>query len=129
MSSQRQEVFRIASERFEQSPDWVCFFREVLGVDGIVRRMHPDPMALAEFEQYRKLTGEDKPVSSWIAELRRRTGVAAPPSETKPVEAAPPPAAAPAPADATSGTAGAAPEAAPPAAASPTETAPTGGAK
>ena len=85
--------------------------------------------ALAEFEQYRKLTGEDKPVSSWIAELRRRTGVAAPPSETKPVEAAPPPAAAPAPADATSGTAGAAPEAAPPAAASPTETAPTGGAK
>jgi len=89
-----------------------------------------DPTAaLAEFEQYRKLTGEDKPVSSWIAELRRRTGVAAPPSETKPVEAAPPPAAAPAPADATSGTAGAAPEAGPPAAASPTETAPTGGAK
>jgi cellulose synthase operon protein C len=39
-----------------------------------------DPTAaLAEFEQYRKLTGEDKPVSGWIAELRRRTGVAAPP--------------------------------------------------
>lgn len=39
-----------------------------------------DPTAaLAQFEQYRKLTGEDKPVSGWIAELRRRTGVAAPP--------------------------------------------------
>ena len=40
-----------------------------------------DPTAaLAQFEQYRKLTGEDKPVSGWIAELRRRTGVAAPPA-------------------------------------------------
>ena len=39
-----------------------------------------DPAAaLAEFEQYRKLTGEDKPVSGWIAELRRRTGLVAPP--------------------------------------------------
>ena len=36
--------------------------------------------ALAELEQYRRLTGEDKPVSAWIAELRRRTGVAAPPA-------------------------------------------------
>jgi tetratricopeptide (TPR) repeat protein len=43
--------------------------------------------ALAQFEQYRKLTGEDKPVSGWIAELRRRTGVAAPPAASP---AAPP---------------------------------------
>ena len=50
-----------------------------------------DPTAaLAQFEQYRKLTGEDKPVSGWIAELRRRTGVAAPP--TAPAAAAAPPA-------------------------------------
>lgn len=32
-----------------------------------------DPVrALAEFERYRELTGEDKPVSSWIAELKPR---------------------------------------------------------
>ena len=38
-----------------------------------------DPTAaLAQMEQYQQLSGEDKPVSGWIAELRRRTGVKAP---------------------------------------------------
>jgi len=32
--------------------------------------------ALTAFEQYRQLTGEDKPVSGWIAELRQRLGMA-----------------------------------------------------
>ncbi|HEV7431644.1 MAG TPA: tetratricopeptide repeat protein, partial [Steroidobacteraceae bacterium] len=54
--------------------------------------------ALAEMEKYRQLTGEDKPVSGWIAELRRRTGVAAPPPAAKPADAAAPQAA-PAPAE------------------------------
>ena len=35
--------------------------------------------ALVEMEQYRQLSGEDKTVSGWIAELRRRTGVKAAP--------------------------------------------------
>jgi tetratricopeptide (TPR) repeat protein len=34
--------------------------------------------ALAAFEQYKQLTGEDKPVSGWIAELRQRLGMAVP---------------------------------------------------
>lgn len=35
-----------------------------------------DPKAaLPEFERYQALSGEDKPVASWIAELRARTGV------------------------------------------------------
>ncbi|MFT3907664.1 MAG: tetratricopeptide repeat protein [Steroidobacteraceae bacterium] len=38
--------------------------------------------ALAEFERYRELSGEDKPVSTWIAELRQRTGVKATPPPT-----------------------------------------------
>jgi tetratricopeptide (TPR) repeat protein len=34
-----------------------------------------DPTAaLAEMEQYQQLSGEDKPVSGWVAELRHRTG-------------------------------------------------------
>jgi tetratricopeptide (TPR) repeat protein len=38
-----------------------------------------DPTAaLAEMEQYQRLSGEDKPVSGWIAELRHRTGVKPP---------------------------------------------------
>jgi tetratricopeptide (TPR) repeat protein len=38
-----------------------------------------DPAAaLVEFEHYHQLTGEDKAVAGWIAELRRRTGVKPP---------------------------------------------------
>jgi Flp pilus assembly protein TadD len=37
-------------------------------------------MALPEFERYKELSGEDKPVSSWIAELRARTGIKAAPA-------------------------------------------------
>src|ERR1700716_4153286 len=52
--------------------------------------------ALTAFEQYRQLTGEDKPVSGWIAELRQRLGLAPPkrpapgaPADGKPGEAVP----------------------------------------
>lgn len=46
--------------------------------------------ALTEFERYQELTGEDKPVSGWIAELRRRTGKpATPPKPAAPADAAP----------------------------------------
>jgi Flp pilus assembly protein TadD len=42
-----------------------------------------DPKAaLPEFERYKELSGEDKPVASWIAELRARTGVKAVAPET-----------------------------------------------
>lgn len=49
--------------------------------------------ALPEFLRYQELTGEDKPVSSWIAELRARTGIraeAAPAATAAPVTAAGP---------------------------------------
>ncbi|HEY8507513.1 MAG TPA: tetratricopeptide repeat protein [Steroidobacteraceae bacterium] len=61
--------------------------------------------ALDEFERYKELTGEDKPVTSWIAELRQRTGRTAPrPASPPPAEEAPatePPADAPAPGEET----------------------------
>lgn len=45
--------------------------------------------ALTEFERYKELTGEDKPVTGWIAELRQRTGKPAPrPSAQEPSEPA-----------------------------------------
>jgi tetratricopeptide (TPR) repeat protein len=34
--------------------------------------------ALKSFEQYKQLTGEEKPVSGWIAELRQRLGIKRP---------------------------------------------------
>jgi tetratricopeptide (TPR) repeat protein len=45
--------------------------------------------ALTELERYKELTGEDKPVSSWIAELRQRTGKTVPRKPAAPTEAAP----------------------------------------
>src|SRR6267143_2587607 len=49
--------------------------------------------ALTAFEQYRQLTGEDKPVSGWIAELRQRLGMAPPkrpaPADGNPGDAVP----------------------------------------
>jgi len=45
--------------------------------------------ALPEMERYKALTSEDKPVSSWIAELRARTGVK-PPALPAPAGAADP---------------------------------------
>jgi tetratricopeptide (TPR) repeat protein len=36
--------------------------------------------ALAAFEQYKAITGEEKPVNGWIAELRQRLGIKAPES-------------------------------------------------
>ena len=48
--------------------------------------------ALTELERYKELTGEEKPVNGWIAELRQRTGKPATPrpAAPPPTEAAPP---------------------------------------
>ena len=47
-----------------------------------------DPAAaLAEMEKYRQLTGEEKPVNGWIAELRHRTGIKAPAAPAAPTPA------------------------------------------
>ncbi|MCE9546403.1 MAG: hypothetical protein K8T25_12915 [Planctomycetia bacterium] len=65
-----QEVQRIASELYQQTPDWVTFFREVLGIDGIIRKAYPDPNSLAEFEK-----SEDyQNIQQMVAKLRERNG-------------------------------------------------------
>jgi len=66
MSEQRQDVFRAADEIFQQRPSWVTFFREVLGVDGIVRQMYQSPETLAQFEQ----TPEYQKIQHMLAKLR-----------------------------------------------------------
>ena len=55
-----------------------------------------DPVtAQTELETYKTLTGEDKPVSGWLAELRSRNKVAAPKTSTPAADAAAPDAPAP----------------------------------
>ncbi len=68
-----QEVFRIATELFEQSPDWVTFFRAVLGVGGAMRETFKNQEELSQFEQ----TNEYSEIQQMLARLRERTGDAA----------------------------------------------------
>ena len=51
MNEKAQEVLRVAREMYNQQPDWVTFFREVLGVSGVVRTAYPTAEAMADFEQ------------------------------------------------------------------------------
>jgi hypothetical protein len=46
-----QEVLEVAENLYRQSPDWVTFFREVLGVEGTVRKAFPTFDELTAFEQ------------------------------------------------------------------------------
>lgn len=43
-------VLHVAERLYAMDPEWVVFFREVLGVDGIVRRTFGDADALMRFE-------------------------------------------------------------------------------
>ena len=70
MTEQRQEVFQAASDIFAKEPDWVTFFREVLGLDGIVRRMYRDGAELAQFEQ----SDEYRNIQQMLAKLREKNG-------------------------------------------------------
>lgn len=63
-----QEVHRIASELFNQNPDWVIFFREVLGTDGIARKVFHSPGDMERFEQ----SPEFIDIQQMLAKLREK---------------------------------------------------------
>jgi predicted HicB family RNase H-like nuclease len=63
-----QKVVQDAKRIYEQDPDWVSFFREVLGVDGIVRSTFPNLDDLTAFEQ----TPEYEQIQKWIVKLREK---------------------------------------------------------
>jgi predicted HicB family RNase H-like nuclease len=50
-ADRKQEVHRIASDLFSQGPDWVIFFREVLGTDGIARKVFQSAEEMERFEK------------------------------------------------------------------------------
>ncbi len=66
MDNKPQEVIRVAQSLFHQNPDWVTFFREVLGLGGIVRQMYPTAEALTEFEK----TAQYGEIQQMLAKLR-----------------------------------------------------------
>ena len=50
-TEKNQEVLEFAESSYRQNPDWVTFFREVLGVDGAARKSFPTFDELTAFEQ------------------------------------------------------------------------------
>jgi predicted HicB family RNase H-like nuclease len=45
------QMLKIAEELYAKNPDWVTFYREMLGVDGIVRQTFLTQKQLEDFEQ------------------------------------------------------------------------------
>ncbi|MDG2381005.1 MAG: toxin-antitoxin system HicB family antitoxin [Pirellulaceae bacterium] len=66
--NRESKVYRVAADLYRQDPDWVTFFREVLGVEGVVRRVFASPLDLAKFEQ----TQEYTEIQQMVAKLRER---------------------------------------------------------
>ncbi|MAV35346.1 MAG: hypothetical protein CMJ59_07790 [Planctomycetaceae bacterium] len=68
VADRRQEAYRVAGEMFRQTPDWVMFFREVLGVGGVVSRLFPTTAEKQEFER----TEEYARIQQMLAKLREQ---------------------------------------------------------
>src|SRR5262249_33380586 len=69
--------FKDAAACYEQAISADARYAPAWRTLGVVEDLYlGDPnRALKAFEQYKELTGEDKPVSGWIAELRQRLGL------------------------------------------------------
>ena len=46
-----REVLRLAQEAFPKTGSWVLFYREMLGADGVVRKLYPEPQEMRAFEE------------------------------------------------------------------------------
>lgn len=63
-----QKILQTARQLYEQEPDWVTFFREVLGVDGMVRAAFTSLEELATFER----SPEFEQIQKWLVKLREQ---------------------------------------------------------
>ena len=63
-----QPILQSARQLFESEPDWVTFFREILGVDGIVRRQFTRLEDLTAFEK----SQEFEQIQKWLVKLREQ---------------------------------------------------------
>jgi predicted HicB family RNase H-like nuclease len=68
MADKYQEVLNVAQELCSQDPDWVMFFREILGIEGAVRKAFATPAEMAEFER----SHEYAQIQGMLARLRER---------------------------------------------------------
>ena len=68
--SKEAQVYRMADELFTRKPDWVTFYREVMGIEGIIRRAYPTQPELLQFE----MSKEYAEIQQMVAKLRERSG-------------------------------------------------------
>lgn len=71
MNDKCQEVLRVAEELYRQSPDWMTFFREILGLEGVMRKAFPTTAELFEFER----SPQYRDIQNMLSMLRDRRGV------------------------------------------------------
>jgi len=72
-----EEIRRAAETAFDQSPDWVAYYREVLGLHGVVRQKYPTLDSLAEFEE----SGVFEDIQRDLRRLREKGPVPTDPEE------------------------------------------------
>ena len=63
-----QPILQTARQLYDTEPDWVTFFREILGVDGIVRRQFTRLEDLNAFEK----SPEFDQIQKWLVKLREQ---------------------------------------------------------
>ena len=63
-----QRVHQLASDKFRHEPDWVTFYREVLGVEGIIDQLFPSYEQRSKFEK----TAEFAEIQQMLAKLREK---------------------------------------------------------
>jgi predicted HicB family RNase H-like nuclease len=66
-NEKQTEVKRTAEQLYAKGPDWVTFYRETLGLRGIVRHAFPSREALVAFEQ----TDEYQEILHLLTKLRQ----------------------------------------------------------
>lgn len=67
-ANKNQHVLSAAEEMYRQDPDWVTFFREVLGIEGCVRKSFPNFDDLTEFER----SDEYAKIQKMLVKLREK---------------------------------------------------------
>jgi predicted HicB family RNase H-like nuclease len=68
VENRSQNALRTATEKYRQASDWVAFFREVLGVEGLLRKMFSTQEELEAFERSPEYTQ----IQQMLAKLRER---------------------------------------------------------
>jgi len=71
------DVLQLAERYFDQNLDWVSFFREILGISGVIRQAYPTHESLIQFEQ----TDTYARIQQMLAKLRERQSDAPSPQE------------------------------------------------